>query len=152
MDAGRRLSVTLMAGILLGIGGGFSLNITNQTLDGVSVTPTNAAINVNLQTDGDYVGTESGSGGFAPADQWVIPKAGLTSSDFEAQLTVTSGDSPSSGSSVGSWLNLGSALNWNFTTSTVELRGGTWTVELGLAGTSTAVISATVIWTADETL
>jgi len=129
---------------------GFSLKLTNQTLVDTQTTPTNSVVSVFLDLDGDFRGTNVAGSVFAPADEWIFSKTGFTASDYEMRLTVQSGDGPTSGDTVGSWLVLSSNRSFVLTQAVVGFASGVWLIEVGLAGTSSALASCTVTVDVEE--
>ena len=139
----------LMMMALMGCGGGFVLKLSNDTVDDVVNTPSNATAGVHTDSDGDFRGTGN-TNSFTPAAEWISPKSGFDPADFEVRLTVSSGDAPTGGSSVGSWLVLSTNRSWTLTTVGPSTLSGNWLVEIGDVGTSTAIVSATITVGAQE--
>ena len=77
---------------------------------------------------------------------WLLSGA---ASDYECRATVNSGTLTSG--TTGTWLNLGTTRTWTRTNTfnTDSVQTVDMTVEIGLAGTSTALVSSNVIITAE---
>ena len=119
-------------------GGGLgTLAVGNVVGDTTATSPSSATCRYTLESDGD-----SNEGGLA--GKWLI---GSTSGSlYEAKVTVTSGSL--SAGTTGSWLALSSNRTWSVIRSSLGTSTCTFTIEVGLAGTSTALDSATVTLTA----
>lgn len=115
----RTVSITASASALVSII--FNGNDTTQANRGEMSTLTTANGNtVQTPRDPEWAGT-IGNGAADPG------------SYFEIRLTVSSGASPTSGSSVGSWLSLTTGRSWGLTRTSGSGAGtstGNWLVEI----------------------
>lgn len=130
-------------------GTGAVVNITNQTasdtetaglgatlaLAGYNLTSTGTVQTIELFTVNDV-------------EDWVTPTSAAGAA-YQVRATVSSGDTPNSGSALNTWLTLGSDQVWyqsNNVPGTV--RNGTLLIEIRDTATSTVQDSATVTLTA----
>lgn len=79
---------------------------------------------------------------------WLVPKNSFAL--FDARLTVNSGSTPS-GSATGTWLSLGSTLNWQLAQSVLGINSNSCTLEIRLNSSGAVLDSATVQMTAERT-
>lgn len=76
-----------------------------------------------------------------PVGEWAN---GATASDYEVRATTASGDLPTSGDVLASWLNLGTSRYWAWTKTGIGLLNGAITVEIRDVATSTVQDTATI--------
>lgn len=113
-----------------------------------------ASVGVILKTNGElwYMQTVSPNAA-APGNFWADPGTGFSSGDYEVRM-VPDGGFGGILNGVGSapentWMNLASERIWYMKEFVNGLRTFEGTLEIGLAGTSTAVVSAGVRMIAD---
>jgi hypothetical protein len=138
--------MSLLMGILLGRMGGDLIALTDGQATDSDTTPTNASASISMKNDGDidFIGIGSD---LNRTDEWDI-NSDLTASDYEVMYSPT-GDAPG-GSLTATWLNLGTTRTWTLSTSGIGTLTCTGLMEIGLAGTSTTLVSATFTITAIE--
>ncbi len=138
--------------------GSVALVISLSTLDGDTVsrngfttsgTSVSTIAGVRLETDGGMQ-TSEGTGTGADWQDYASgeyantePDAGL-GSDYEARLTVLSGDTPTASPGTGVWVGLGTERDWTLgVTGENVSKSGSWKLEIRDAATSTLQASAT---------
>ena len=126
----RPLMVTLMGGRSNSLG---TVGISNVNAETTSTYPSTATCRYSLNSDGSSNEGDT-------AGTWLV--GSTNGAAYEAKVTVTSG-SLSSGT-TGSWVALSSDQTWRVSRSSLGTSTCTFTVQIGLAGTSTALDSATV--------
>lgn len=74
-------------------------------------------------------------------------------SGYEVRATLTGGTTPTTNAGLGTWLNLGTSRTWsNFNNTAGTTISSTLLIELGIAGTSTALASGTITIEAEVSL
>lgn len=138
--------------------GAVALVISLSTLDGDTVartgftssgTSVSVIAGVRLETDGGMQTSEGTGTGADWADyaagEWANtePDAGI-GGDYEARITVNSGDSPTVSPGVGSWVALSTERDYTLgVTGENELKSGNWTLEIREASSGTVKATAT---------
>lgn len=113
-----------------------------------------ASVGTILKTNGElwYMQTV-GANTPAPGNFWADPGDGFSSGDYEARMIPDGGFggilNGAGSAPENTWLNLASQITWYMTEFVNGLRIFEGTLEIGLAGTSTAVVSAEVRMVAD---
>lgn len=105
--------------------------------------PNDAAVIFQLESDGDISTIYKENGSTAAAvvrGQWLLSGA---AADYDAYVSVTSGDTPDTGT-IGSNVNLGVTKSWSFTTTARTSEECVLNVEIRRAGGSTPLTSASI--------
>lgn len=104
------------------------------------------AAGVRVNTSG-VVQTRQGTT-YTTASTWLL--SGL-SSDYECRITGVTGETPT-GAASGTWVNCSTSPEWYIQDASADSveAFSTFTLQIGLAGTSTAIDSAVVDLTADR--
>lgn len=137
-----------MSGILgaLAGSGGNRLSISGVSITSNATSPTPSVASYELTSAGD-INRGTTQGGTVDIGDWIAPKA-AAGAGYECRATVTSG-ALSSGT-TGSWLNLGTTRTWSVVETGSSSSTATITVEIGRAGLNTAVVSASITLTANQ--
>lgn len=139
-----------MAGVLHGLIAALAVRfkIEDSTVQDTEGTPTTAQASISVNRDGTVTFTGNGS----DADyNWHTPAAGNPGDNYEINLTVDSGDAPTSGDSTATDLALTSNRTWTWTTTGIETLSASCTLTLKTPGGTTVdsgTISVTVLETA----
>lgn len=120
------------------------IKLTDENVGSSSTFPTTATAALRFETDGELNFTANSTIPPDPADEWYRfqPQAGI-GVNYEARLTVKSGDAPTNGPTPGTWVSLSLLRVWDLVTSGVESLNGGWEVEIRQAGTGVVVAAAT---------
>jgi hypothetical protein len=117
------------------------ITIISQNVDGVANAGA-ATASYSLEADGDIV-----AGGTGPSTpngdigDWIIPRSAAGAA-YECRMTTAAGPlggGTMSGSALGTWLSLSADRTWQLNKGIVGVSTWQGTLELGYAGTSTAI-------------
>lgn len=140
-----------MTGVLqMFLAGGSVLTLNDLTQQGDDQGLTGeAAAGYKVKSDGTVEAGTSGdstsptySQFFADTD-WIRPEENASDA-YEVRATLDSGDSPTSGSAVGSWLALSSTRTWEVSRTTNGTTTSNLTIEIRAAGSGRILASASV--------
>lgn len=116
----------------------FTPTISNQTMGSSGTFPSVGQVTIRFNGTTGAAEYELGVGGGFNAMStaaWDGGFSGTISALWQIRLTVSSGTSPSSGDSVGSWLTLGGqTISWVVTRDSLGASIGDWLVEIRYAG------------------
>lgn len=137
-----------MSGVLAALAGsgGNRLSISGVTVTSNTTSPVQASASYELTNGGD-INRVTTLGGTVDIGDWIAPKAAAGSA-YECRATVTAG-ALSSGT-TGTWLDLGTTRTWTVNQNGGSSSSATLTIDIGRAGTSTAVVSATIVLNANQ--
>lgn len=122
------------------------ISISNQDI--FNTVYNAAAAGYQLNSDGKAYATYN-TGGPDLLESWVTPNS--ASAGYEVYVTVGTGSSTVYGSSVNTWLSLGTTREWNVLTVTApETVSATLTVQIRQINTTTVLDTATITLTADS--
>ena len=92
------------------------VSLVGTNLSDVSVTPTDAEVGYQINTAGTEQSYEGTGGSYATFNTWLLTGS---AGDYDCQLTVDSGTTPSGSAVSPSWINLASSAAWTLTDSGV---------------------------------
>lgn len=127
-------------------GGGFRITLTNATVSDSNITPGTTTVSYRVDADGN-VYTNDG-GGDTVHEQWITPLGGQAL--YEVRATLTAGTNPSG--TMNTWQQLNTDRTWTKIQSIPGVNECTMTIEIGIAGTSTAQKSCSVSLFAEVTV
>lgn len=117
----------------------------------------NSRADIYIKTDGNIGSAENDSGlsegTFVDIGDWVDVKAGLVSSDFEYNVTKTSGDTPAGTTLHGNtttWTTLSSELHWWLANAGNEILDTLLALQIREIGNITNIDSMNIFITADN--
>ena len=126
------------------------LKLSNGNLSTTQTTPTPATCTVSLSRMGLLTfaaQTEPAD----PSDEWFEDHTDATrGDDYEVQLTVNSGDSPTSGPAVASFHTLDAVRSWQLATSGPMLLTGSWNIEVREIAVPANTVNANFGMTSEE--
>lgn len=131
----------MMAGL-----GGPKLQLSGVTITSNTTSPVQASASFELTNAGD-VNRVTTLGGTVDIGDWIVPKS-AAGSGYECRATVTAG-ALSSGT-TGTWLSLGTTRTWTVNENGGSSSSATLTIDIGRAGLSTAIVSATIVLNANQ--
>lgn len=110
------MAIPLLVGAIFGGGTRVNVTLTNNTTFEAQGGGTQD-VRLTILNDGSATAdTFLTSGSFSPLN-WASPRWSGIGDGYEVRLTLNSGDSPTSGATVGSWLEITSDRFWAWTTS-----------------------------------
>ena len=138
-----------LLGMMAGAAAAPRVSLTGDSLFDDTVTPTDAEVGYQLSATGLEQSYEGVGSGYVTIDTWLLSGS---AADYDGRLTAT-GEQPTGGSALATWLNLGTTRAWTLTDSSSI--GGALTnsclVEIRDATTLITLVSATVTMHAHET-
>ena len=122
-----------------------TVQLQGKSLTDYTTTTTDAEVSYRIAAAGNEQSYEGTGGSHATIAAWLLSGA---NSDYDCRLTVNSGDNPTSGSALATWLVCSSDRTWTLTDTAAA--GGALinncTIEISLASDNTTILaSATVI-------
>lgn len=127
-------------------GGGFRVSLTNATVSDSNITPGTTTVSYRVDADGN-VYTNDG-GGDTVHEQWITPLGGQAL--YEVRATLVSGTNPSG--TMNTWQQLNTDRTWSKIQSIPGVNECTMTIEIGVFGSSTPLVSCLVGLTAEVTV
>lgn len=103
--------------------------------------PADASASLTLNTTGD--GDSTGNGSSSDPD-WAVPNI-VSGASYWCRLTVDSGTAPTSGSAVGSWLQLNSARSWTWARTFVGFIAASCTLQIASDAAGTNILSSRTV-------
>ena len=121
------------------------------TVTDITVSPTNASAQFQLQSDGDVarITVTTGGGGTVDVGDWITPIS-AAGANYEVRATVNSGSLTSG--TTGSWLALSSTRTWTLTQTTVASSACELLIEIRNTSTTIVMDSSTVTLQAEKSL
>lgn len=121
-----------------GTGLAVDLDSSYDILSGLSETP---VATLNLKRDGTITGVGTVT---SFSDTWIDGASGNVGDAYQAYLSYT-GDAPTSGDSVNTWIAVNTDRSWTLTATNVdEEKAGTWTLTIRAKGSGVTLDSTTV--------
>ena len=132
-------------------GGGYELNLENHTLSDFVISPITATVGLTFNSNGSitYVGNTSPPS--PDPNEWITEQGSFTEgASYEvAYTTLTSGDAPTSGASLGTYVGLSVNRTWTLTTpSTVKT--GAWIFRVRKIALPSTFVEATMTVTCES--